>query len=157
MSDWLTTRDLWGDYIRELANLIGLRDWCLHLMEDPTKDGDALAEIHPTYGRKHAQLYLCKDWEELAPETQRAVALHELLHAQRAGADSYVQNTVDRFVAQREYLVWFEGYRQHVEYTVDGLTDHIAPLLPLPPEGTKHGDKAPPPPIPSGAWAGEET
>lgn len=138
-------RGLWGDYIRDLANRLGLRDWCLHLMHRPPDDEQALASVQRTYGRKHAQIFLCEDWTEMHQEVQRAAVVHELLHVQQAFLNTYVSHSVPQAMSRREYDIWWEGYRQHEEYVVDGLADNIALLLPMPPPGAEHGTKDPPP------------
>lgn len=122
-----------GEYIRDLADLLMLRDWAFTLKHDPiTNDDEAIATVTATYGRKRAVIELCADFLEMSHEEIRHVLVHELIHVHMEPSCSIVRHSLPAMVGQPAYLSLWESFTQQIEYGVDGLADGIAPLLPLP-------------------------
>lgn len=126
--DW----EVLGRYLREVADTLGLRDWTLLVKHDPPASVEALAEVRPTEGRKHATVRVCIEFRELTDEEQRAVVVHELLHCHLA--------VVQHLTAGGSQLGGMLGgsgsgildaIRLAIEYAVDGISDAIAAHYPL--------------------------
>jgi hypothetical protein len=110
-------------YVRELADLLRLKDWSFILKEENPTDPEAWASIVCVQGRKLGVLRLSEDVIRQDPEELRRSVVHELLHCHLAAAD-YVAD----LLPQGERA----AYRNQREYGTDALSDAIAPLLPLP-------------------------
>jgi hypothetical protein len=125
--------DIVGEYIRNMADALGLRDWHLFLKYEPPDDAETGAMVVPIEGRKHASIYLCEDFRDLKPENQREYIVHELLHlhfqpaCDVIRADLWESNALS-FSQHRQ--VW-ESFKRLMEYGVDGVTEHIAGFFPL--------------------------
>lgn len=129
------TENAWGilgQYMRDRADELGLRDWHLFLTHIPPDDEDADGICTPTEGRKHATIKVCRDFkEQLKPDAQRAVIIHELLHCHFQAAVDMVRVDLPRLLGQPAYDVFFPAFRRSMEYAVDGITDAIADKFPL--------------------------
>lgn len=117
-------------YTRSLAKLMGLGEWELVLDENPACD-DCLAEIDSTYGQRHAKLSICKQWDTLDADTQRATIVHELLHVHLA---HYSQLAFDMLNAldNGSSKAGTAAMNLCEEYVVDAMALAWAPFLPLP-------------------------
>lgn len=123
------TLDTTGPRIRVLANTLHLADWAFNLMEGHPDDVDALADVHAIYGRKLAEIRLCKGWEELSRQTQEHVLIHELVHCHMAMVQEQGNTYVADFMSQREYDLFIKAFRRAMEYSVDGIADAFSGLL----------------------------
>lgn len=131
----------WCEYIRQLADLMGLRDWSVMVMNKPTGKR-AGAAVRCTYGRKIVEIKLAPNFNAIAPELQRHYLVHELVHVHLWGVTQAVadvrMHTPKRWVQHLELAI---GTAQ--EYGVDALAEVIAPTMPLPGgktgEGAHHG------------------
>lgn len=135
-------RKLLGPYVRDLANRMGLRDWTIHLMHEPTDDADAWADVTPLEGRKHANIRLCRDWAGMSPADKRHALVHELIHCHLAPVQDAIRLDLVRPPGQTAYDLAFGGYRRTVEYAVDGLADAVGPLMPSYPDVSPKPAKA---------------
>jgi hypothetical protein len=120
-------------YIRQLADLLGLRDWEIELLSEPA-DGKRTAEVQPTIGRKCATINVCRNWWSLSLEEMRQTIAHELIHLHFANCLHVVQIDLAnvRLIGYPAFEVLIQTYIRQEEYGVDGLATAIAPLLPLP-------------------------
>lgn len=125
--------DILGDYIRWVANEIGLRDWAFLLQRDEPDDKEALAVVCPTYGRKYATVRVCHEFRGIRPEEQRATIVHELLHCHLVLATDAVQQDLNNtmLMSRPTYLMFWEHFKRMVEYAIDGMADAWAKSLPL--------------------------
>lgn len=119
-----------GKYARQLADLLGLRDWTINLMHE-FADDTADASILTVYGQKVANVYLAEDWESFSPERQRSVMIHELLHCHINAVREPVDHIQD-IVGTMVYQPLFNSVTQRLEFAVDGITLAIAQYYPLP-------------------------
>lgn len=127
-----------GLYIREMADLMGLRDWHFYVVVGPLATDEPaltnsvpLAQIDCTYGRKHARITLVPGWENSAPEQLRMIVVHELVHAHLALMQWIVNNTRDT-LGGAAFDVWRGSYHDAEELAVDGIASAWAERMPLP-------------------------
>ncbi len=118
------------EYTRSIAKLMGLGEWEL-VLDDGSACEDCLAEIDATYGQRHAKLSLCKQWDTLDSDTQRATIVHELLHVHFAHYSQLAYDMLNALdngssKAGTAAMILCE------EYVVDAIALSWAPFLPLP-------------------------
>jgi hypothetical protein len=118
-----TRRQRWLPYLRDVADRLHLRDWRFVIAEDLPNDRDSIATAWCCYGRKYATLRLNDSFLADNRDEQRNTIVHELVHAHLA---PYVR-AVETMTNDDKVL------RLLMEYSVDGLANAIAPLVPLPP------------------------
>ncbi len=109
-------------YVAYLCELLEIREWRITLANDPPDNLDAAAEIKCTYGRKVASIKLCREFFSLAPDEQRHVIIHELIHVLTDGLDNVIENGVDTLIGKPAFTVLHEAWNVQLEY----LTDHLA-------------------------------
>ena len=118
----LTRRQKWMPYVRQLADLMALKDWQVTIHEDLPSDG-GFASVDPPHGRKITNLRLSEEFLNDTSEIQRQTVVHELVHCLQAP-----------FLRSLEV----EGCERPavklaMEYATDAIADGWAPFLPLPP------------------------
>ncbi len=120
-------------YIRQLADLLGLKDWDIELLSEPA-DGDLNAQVQPIIGRKCATINVCSTWWSLSLEEMRQTTAHELIHLHFANCLHVVEIDLAKagVLGSSAFRVLRETCIRQQEYGVDGLATAIAPLLPLP-------------------------
>jgi hypothetical protein len=122
-----TRRQRWAPYVRQLADLLRLRDWRIDVYEDAPAEPTAIASCAPVEGRKYAVIRLGESFLTDPPDDQRQTITHELLHCHLG--------PMVRMIEVHDGLP--PAAKIAMEYCVDGLADAIAPLLPLPPASTR--------------------
>jgi hypothetical protein len=122
----VTARQRYLPYLRQIADLLRLRDWRLVILEE-LPPADAIASCAPVEGRKYAVLRFGESFLADTPEEQRHTIAHELLHCHLG--------PMCRMIEAHEGMP--PAARLAMEYCVDGLADAVAPLLPLPPARTR--------------------
>lgn len=119
-------REEFKPYLRQLADLMGLKDWVVEIDSDSPERNDAAASADCAYGHRHIIVALSDHFLSDSPSEQRYVIVHELVHAHLAPLHHYLHRTL-------KDSHW-EGYKLVLEYAVDGVAMAWAPHLPLPPE-----------------------
>jgi hypothetical protein len=114
-------------YVRQLADLCGLRDWKVTL-EDDAPDDDALGACFCVYGRKVANIRLA---EHDTIESLRHTIVHELLHSHLDPVRLPIEN-IRSTLGEPLYNVTHNSLVDAVEYATDAIASVIAPMLPLP-------------------------
>jgi Fe-S-cluster formation regulator IscX/YfhJ len=92
-----------GEYLRDMANLMGLRDWVVRLQEGNPDDDEHAACAQMVYGRKVIGIQFRDGWEEWDPRELRQTVAHELLHAH---INPLAFNTLNQFgpiISKRAY------------------------------------------------------
>jgi hypothetical protein len=117
-------RKRFGPYLRQLADLMGLRDWTVFIHEDPPDDPSLAAEADCRFGLKRINVAVSEKFLKFDPEEQRQTLCHELIHAHLAPMHHYLH----RVLKDEQW----EGYRIPMEYGVDGMAQEWALHLPLP-------------------------
>jgi len=125
------------DYIRHLANMMGLRDWEFELKwrADKSTDDDPdeieYASCKPTYGRKYAVLAFSHDAVNGDPYTLRNTVVHELVHCHLGGAQNIFENEVfDNVNHPQPWNTLWDGFKRQLEYAVDGMATAWAVSMP---------------------------
>ena len=122
-----TRRERWVPYVRQLADILHLKDWRIDVYEDAPGDPNAIASCNPIDGRKYAVIRLGESFLTDTPDDQRQTLTHELMHCHLGPMARMIESHGDFPPAAKLAM----------EYCVDGLADAIAPLLPMPPASTK--------------------
>ena len=121
-------------YLRDLADVMGLRDWEIDLAREDASGPDTGASCSTTYGRKVATIHFGADFFYESPETQRYYCVHELLHCHfRAIVEA--RDGLEDLLGTPANLVFVDRMRSAEEWAVDAIAGAIAPFLPLPPSG----------------------
>ena len=126
--DWVVL----GQYVRDRADDLALRDWTFTIAHDPPSHAPALAETRPVYGRRLAAIRFCVEFRELTDDEQRHVVIHELLHCHLADLQHQTgsESRLEKALGQSGSLA-LAGIAQSIEYAVDAITDGIAEHHPL--------------------------
>lgn len=125
-------RDELGQYVREMADLMGLRDWTIVMKPGNPEDADHMACAQQIYGQKHLNLWFRKDWSRWPAKQLRQTTCHELLHAHLNPLAHSTLNNVGQLIGKRPYQVAWEAMSERLEFTVDGIADAWSETLPLP-------------------------
>jgi hypothetical protein len=123
-----TRRSRWLPYVRQLADVLCLKDWRIEVFDEAPADQTAVASCCPVDGRKYGVIRLSEGFLNDGPTEQRHTLTHELLHCHLGPMMRVIE-------AQHDGLA--PAVRLAMEYCVDGLADAIAPLLPPPPPSTR--------------------
>lgn len=127
-------RDELGKYLRKLADVMGLRDWDIQLVDDAPSDGGAAASIWVVYGRKRAEVRFTHDWSANTPEQLRYYAVHELVHCHLDGGFEVVNN-LELTIGKPLHAVTWNFMKDHIEHATDGIAMAWAETLPVPVKG----------------------
>lgn len=119
-----------GQYVREIADLCGLRDWTVRV-DVATADDNHAGECAVTYGRKFGTVRLAEDWASEEPDTVRQTVVHELLHMHTEPIFWAVNNAQD-VLGTATFTVLEGGVRDALEVAIDGIATAWAETLPLP-------------------------
>jgi len=118
-------------YIRQMADLMGLKDWTVKLNDDPPENPNHAACIDTRYGRKLANISVPVDWVNEPPERFRATICHELIHCFLNPFRDSIDN-VQSLVGELVYRPLYNTLTDQIEYATDGIATAWAEKLPLP-------------------------
>lgn len=124
-------RDRIEPYLRELADLVGLRDWRIFVSDDAPEDPEHAACVDVRYGLKVAVISFHPQWAESDPEQFRNTCCHELLHA-HVNHVRWPLNNVAELVGKAIYDPLYQSVTDYIEYAVDAIATEWAKTLPLP-------------------------
>lgn len=125
-------------YLRQLADMMGLRDWVIRLDMGALEEG-TMGQCFIPYGRKLADIKLA---EHDTIEELRETMVHELVHCHLDGIRFPISN-IRNVIGQSLYDVASESTRDYVEQATQGIAREWAKTLPLPIKGaTKRKAKA---------------
>lgn len=121
----------WLAYIRQLADLLGLKDWRIDLDRDSVNREGPGASNYTYYGRKAADIALGPSFPNQSPEDQRWILAHECLHCHfdrlHKGVIDYAESKGD---SDDSYFA--KAHLRDFEAVVDTMAVIVAPFLPLP-------------------------
>lgn len=120
-----------GPYLRELADLMGLRDWTITFNEDAPAEEDAGGRVEIVYGRKYASIQIHAAWTTDTPETLRYYCVHELVHAHLEPM-RWALNSVQTLLGSMAFEVLEGAHTDALEVAIDGIAREWATHLPLP-------------------------
>lgn len=133
-------RRYWGEYARDLADRMELRDWTVNIVNEPPGHDEWGASAECRYGRKFVNIRFCNSFDEWEPDNQRSTLTHELIHCHFAGITQYLSdargNVGKTWVSQLESVIV-----NQLEYGIDALADALAKSMPLPPTAPKKAKK----------------
>lgn len=119
-----------GEYLRWVADHMGLRDWTFHLRHDEC-DENAYATVSCTEGHREAVVRFCSDFRDLERAKVRHVVVHELVHCLAAAVTDHLKNDVGDVMGEREHAAWWPLMRVQCELMVDTTAEAISPHMPL--------------------------
>jgi hypothetical protein len=120
-------KQLFSPYVRQIADLMGLKDWIVHVGDGPPTASNANASTFLRYGAKDALIKLSEDFLNDPPAHQRITIVHELIHLHLAPADGLITDFLGDETDPR-----YKAYWRMMEYAIDGLAVAWAETLPLP-------------------------
>jgi len=120
-----------GQYVREVADRMELRDWHVDVSHEPPEYDDAYATCEPIYGQRRAVFRFADGFRERDLEGQRHTVVHELVHCHLASLTSTLEHDAQTVLGKPAATVLWEGARRQLEYGVDGLAHAIAKHMPL--------------------------
>jgi hypothetical protein len=124
-------RDQLRTYLRELADLVGLRDWTINVLETPPSNPEHAASIDVRYGRKYVNIDFLPEWASWPAEDLRQTCVHELLHC-HINHVRWPINNIQELVGHAIYTPLYESVTDYIEYAVDAIASEWAKTLPLP-------------------------
>lgn len=117
-------------YIREIANLMFLRDWEIGLSETPAAEGNK-AEVRVTPNMQFATISINPDLFDETEEEIRYYITHELIHIHLA----QMERSMFNFNKSMSKEIWRSMLKSHVsaeECATDALARSLAQFMPLP-------------------------
>lgn len=129
-------RDRLGNYVRELADLMGLRDWTFDIPPYPpvptVHEGHrALASTDIAYGRRVATICFADDWAKWRRSDLRNTVVHELVHCHFVVVQ-WQTDLAESYMSNGEWAMYANGARTAMELHVDAVASAWAETLPLP-------------------------
>lgn len=120
-------RQRFAPHVRRLADMMGLKDWQIRILDVAPEECDHEAAIYLTYGRKLATIALADTFLDQPEEKQRVTLTHELVHchveqAWKAATDHLDPSLHPTFI-------------RSCEYAIDGIAQAWAQTLPPIDEG----------------------
>ena len=125
-------RQAFANYIRLIADDLGLRDWVIVVKDRCPEDPSNSAEAESIWGAKHINILIGDSLLDKDREYQREVFVHELLHAHTAHMNFVLREMLE----PAQYQV----HRVQMEYMVDALAVRVSKFLPLPTPPFTKGD-----------------
>lgn len=126
-------REAIAAYVREIADLVELRDWTFDLNWEPLPN-DVQGAMFPTFGQKRPTIRFGTDFLEVGPERQRHIIVHELVHCHLEPSTNLIDNTLPDLLGSTAYRIFDDAFVQDLEFATDALATALAKHLPLPPE-----------------------
>lgn len=123
----------WEGYIRQLGDLLLLRDCELDLSRECAATG-TWCLIHTKDVEHQATIYLGAEWDTHTPEEQREWLTHELLHVHTSRADRVMKQLAEQWSENSACQFAKEAHRKEIEVLVNNLARLLAPGMPLPEE-----------------------
>lgn len=128
-------------YVRELADLMGLRDWTIQV----EVGGDDLVgyagRCNVPYGQKFATIRLAPSWAKETWSELRNTCVHELIHCHMMPIRWSINN-VQNHLSPSMFDMFTGSYTDFEELAVDGIATAWAETLPLPIKKNKRKAKS---------------
>lgn len=124
------TQDELNQYVRRMADALGLRWWTFTISGTPCHD-DAGAQINVMSGKFVGILQFHRNFLDWGAERIREDVTHELLHAWMQRMEDTLEY-LKPHVAPAVWDVAWQAHRQQEELAAHGLSMVLAPGLPLP-------------------------
>jgi hypothetical protein len=121
-----------GKYIRDMADLCGLRDWCFTIMSEQPSPS-AYADIQITPQQRHASIRVAVGLLAIGGDTLRRCIAHELVHCHMEPLEVALNTVAEGEMSPRDWRVLHNVHNEELERATDALARVLAPFLPLPP------------------------
>jgi hypothetical protein len=123
------------EYVRALANTLGLTDWGLSI-EWHDLPADTTARVVMAYGRRFATIILGEEYLNSSPADRRETLVHELLHLHFAQADELVNDTLPDLLGRPSFSAFEAAHNLVMERAIDAVAVAIGDMgtIPFPPE-----------------------
>lgn len=118
-----------GEYVRWLADKLGLRDWTLVLSKTPDEDPTNIASVTPVEGQFRAVIQLSDTFADREPEDITNTLVHELIHCHHRDMNDLIRLGLPNYLGQTVFGIFGEGFRQAEERSVDALAGAFTDLL----------------------------
>ena len=128
----VSTNSVLTRYVRELADLLKLKDYEIMLDFSAPADQDCHAEIYPHDQMSYARIRLSSDFTRLPSEEIRYYIVHELVHLHFVGFPDVLESLTTH-LSMAVYQSLMQSHEKAEERTVDNLAKILAQFLPLPP------------------------
>lgn len=125
--------DAYATYVREVADLMELRDWRFHVAIELLKEDRYEAECDITYGRRHACIRIAPHTLTQDRESIRQIIVHELVHCHTNPIRDQLEN-IEAQLGKAAYTTIHNATTDVLELSTEALANALAPYLPLPPE-----------------------
>ena len=125
-----------AEYVRQLADLVGLRDWAFEVECKPDEyDDDTIASVSVQAVRHLAFITTWEMFDAKTAEEQRMAMVHELLHCHFTHVDEPIGQDLRNSgtLAGAAHDLFYTGFHRQLECTVDAIAVPWSRLLPLPP------------------------
>lgn len=116
-------------YIRQSADLVGLRDWTYEVSALPCVSNRA-ADITLVEGRRIARLAFCAGFRELPERDQREAIAHELVHCHLHGVADVVRVDIAAAIRPTLHSVLWSSFERQLEHAVDAMVPVFARAIP---------------------------
>lgn len=129
-------------YVRDCADILGLRDWTCEYYLVPPEDIAGVGvcgAINIKLTRRTFTLWLPPDWYDLASEAAplekredaRETIAHELLHVHFEPIHTHLEQ-IQTNLGESLWNLWHSMYVQRMEVFTDTISHSLAEALPLP-------------------------
>ncbi len=118
------------DYVRLIANAVGLKDWRVSIGSQQAEEG-CYASVHIVEGQRNCEVRLASGFAQLPPEERRSTLLHEMLHCHAHGM-AHVMDSLRDVVGVGAFIVASREHKQQEELMVEQLAVAFEKTLPLP-------------------------
>lgn len=129
-------RAAWTEYVRTLADAMGLRDWSLTLEFDGDgMDADAYGTTWCTEGQRHAVIGWAPDLLDAMgadPAKLRMVAVHELVHLHLDAPTLPLRKDASDWMPASTHAPLVAAQARALEHATDAIARAWAELLPTP-------------------------
>lgn len=122
-----------GQYLRRLADMMGLKDWKLAIGDTPPEEASMNACVELVFGRRVAVISFQDRWPSWTPEDLRQTCTHELLHC-HFNQILWPVNGITKHVGLMIYEPLYDAVNDRIEEGVDAVAEAWAKALPLPSE-----------------------
>lgn len=118
-------------YIRAAADVLGLKDWNIVLLDEPCDDPDHAAQVASIYERRIAHIRVAAEFAEMASGEQRHVIAHELAHVHMDADFNYLMELLPAMVGAAAWMPIEATIRLLHEQGIDGVAIGMEARLPL--------------------------
>lgn len=125
-----TEREAINRFIRDALPLLGLPQWQIEVSDKPVDDDTTdEANIDPDDSSHCARLRLGNSFWAAAPDEQRRILAHELLHLIAYRTTDYV-GSLKKFVPADLWAHFWEEFEKREDIMIEDLTQLLAGTLP---------------------------